>query len=366
MKELKSKIETALGKGDYGIANELLIEFFEKVVSKDSSKLKDFFEYRKQIKHKSKRPCVCLDDIAEDKLLAFFRNLDTNLWNLLPKAKPRKIKDLRAYQAHPQDPMLIDLVKPFVGAESSQLSMLGVHFDDKGIVATNAIKLVFLPKIANKKGTYCMTRKCFQSNSGELEYNDWKFPDYQNIIPKTDTTYDTFLLDIAKMRDLIHTLENNGIRRGGDVRLNFVCGDKKYLVIDAYANLLSALEAMAKLGQSQAKIWLESPHRPVIISASNASIEQISKLEESFVLLMPMAIGRDDSYTEFEKNMTLSDPVYDLDKGTFFFWKRAKKAVSFAPASPIKQPDAKAKKILIAKAKAAARIRILKLKKSAA
>ena len=149
--QLEKRIQEELAEGNDVIVYTLLVEYFESVVASNPSNFPKFLEWRSKIKNKRHRPCLCVEDLSEQSLQTFLKELKTNLWKAIPeKVKPKRIRDTSNYKAEPEDKLLENLVKPFAGTDSIQTSMLGINFDTNGITATNAIKLLFLPKV--KKG----------------------------------------------------------------------------------------------------------------------------------------------------------------------------------------------------------------------
>ncbi len=354
-KDLLNKINTEIKNQNGDLVRLLLRDYFNKVVLREPKKVATYFELRYKIPYKKHRPCICPEDYDEQTLANFYNKLPDNIWNLIPKnliAKPKKISSRKDYQADPEDKHLKNLVGPFVGKDTFQLSMMGVHFDEKGITATNARLLLFLPKIKEgKKGTYCMTSRCFKENQ-TAEITDRAFPNYLGVLPKLKTKYTTFLLDVHQQRTLIQTLDKNGFE--GNI-INYLYGKENYVAVHSKTILQPGLEAMAKLGYEKARLWIESPNKAMVLTAPEVTKKQL--VEKSVPLMLLMPFYRGENWKEFQSVLKPGDVLYDLEKNELRFFGNEKPAVRFGGGEYDKE-----RKLKLAKAKAAAqkqRIRIL-------
>ncbi len=360
MKErLERRLQEELDEGNQVIAYTLLVDYFESVVAPNPSAFPEFLAWRKKIKQKRHRPCMCQSDLSAESLQTFFKNLKTNLWDLIAeKAKPKRLKDASDYKAEPEDKKLESLVKPIAGTDALQMNMLGINFDSYGITATNAIMLLFLPKVKKgKKGVFCMTRKCFKENNEELIL-DVKFPDYKQILPNTETTYQTFELHVEDFRQLIYTLEANGFRKSDMTQLHFIYGDQ-IISVDAFKRFLPALETFKKLGEEKVKIWIHAHNKAIVLTETTAKLEELADLKTPFVLFMPVQTTSDGTIKDYMDGATYGSPIYDLDEQKLSFIGSKAKGV------PIRAID-KTKLLQIAKAKSKARLRVLQLRAVAA
>ncbi len=360
MKErLERRLQEELDEGNQVIAYTLLVDYFESVVAPNPSTFPEFLAWRKKIKQKRHRPCMCKSDLSAESLQTFFKNLKTNLWDLITdKAKPKRLKDASDYKAEPEDKKLESLVKPIAGTDALQMNMLGINFDSYGITATNAIMLLFLPKVKKgKKGVFCMTRKCFKENNDELIL-DVKFPDYKQILPNIETPYRTFELNIDDFRKLIYTLEANGFTKEGMTQLHFIYDDQ-IISIDAFKRFLPALETFKKLGEEKVKIWIHAHNKAIVLTKATTKLEELADLKTPFVLFMPVQTTNDGTIKDYMDGATYGSPIYDLDEQKLSFMGSKAKGV------PIRAID-KTKLLQIAKAKSKARLRVLQLKAVAA
>ncbi len=309
-----------------------LQDYFRKVVLREPEQIKTFFHLRNAIPNKKFRPCICTQDLREDVRRAFYERLEENLFSYIPKdslVQPRKLTDRRSYEADPDDKHLKDLVKPFISKDQLRPAMWGVNFSDKGTAITDAHRLLLLPKVkSGKKGTYCMTRKCFKDNDFKAEI-DSRYPDYAAILPQPEDEYNCFILEVKQIRFFIKTLESNGIISDSrEVRFNFVYGEDEYLRFNATKILLPMVETLGKLGHTQVKMWVTKHNAAVVFTGIDSNRNDISTAFQKELLLgMPLFAG--DNKAEFEESMDLGDLMIDLDKAKAWFNGAEGKTVAF-------------------------------------
>ena len=309
-----------------------LQDYFRKVVLREPEKIKTFFHLRNAIPNKKFRPCLCTEDLREDVRKAFYERLEDNLFAYIPKdslVKLRKLTDRSGYEADPDDKHLKDLIKPFVSKDQLRPAMWGVNFSDKGTAMTDAHRLLLLPKVkTGKKGTYCMTRKCFKDNDFQAEI-DSRYPDYAAILPQPEDEYQCFILDVQQIRYFIKTLENNGIVGSSRiVRFNFVYGADEYLRFNATKILLPMVETLGKLGHEKVKMWVTKHNAAVVFTGIDSTRKDIgTAFQKELLLGMPLFAG--DNRAEFEESTELGDLMIDLDAGKTWFNGAEGKTIAF-------------------------------------
>ena len=345
-----------------------LQDYFRKVVLREPAQIKTFFHLRNAIPNKKFRPCLCTEDLREDVRKAFYERLEENLFAYIPKdslVKLRKLTDRSSYEADPDDKHLKDLVKPFISKDQLRPAMWGVNFSDKGTAVTDAHRLLLLPKVKmGKKGTYCMTRKCFKDNDFQAEI-DSRYPDYVAILPQPEDEYQCFILDIPQIRFFIKTMESNGIIGSNRiVRFNFVYGADEYLRFNATKILLPMVETLGKLGHEKVKMWVTKHNAAVVFTGVDSTYNDISvAFQKELLLGMPLFAG--DNRAEFEESTELGDLMIDLDKGKTWFNGAEGKTLAFeAEIDKTESKTANKKQTTATKSKKtqAAKTKLLKIK----
>ena len=341
-----------------------LTDYFRKVVLRQPEKLRVYFEMRAAIPIAKFRPCICVEDYEKEVLENFYAKLNQNIWNLIPdklKANPRKLTLRSDYKADPEDKQLEQLIRPFVSTDHMRKAMHGVYFDENGIVATDAHLLLFMPgKKPDKKGIYCMTRKCFKDNDGN-SIVDAIYPKYREVLPKAKMKYKSYVLDISQMRKIIQTLKNNGFQKQKELAITFIYGDDEFIRFNTHKKLIPALETFAKLGHDKVKLWIYNNTSAGVFTAPDVSRKTLNEHGTDIVLVMPLYIG--DTWEDIQDNMLLGDLIYNLDEHSISFKGSDAEAVYF------ENEDDKTVRIKLAKAKAIAqkqRIRILEMERIAA
>ena len=358
--EIIDDFQKSVRASRFDAAQSYLKNYFETVVLREPEKVSKYLELRKEIPSTRYRPCICLEDYDEQILQRFFNHLSDSFWKLIPKnqiakvGKPRLLDD---YEATLEDDKLKRLIGPFASKDSYHLSLLGINFDDRGITATNAQILLFLPKVKKgKKGVYCLTTKCFKENDGEQEVNQ-NFPNYRAVMPKKESKYTTFELEVEPLIQLIKTFHSIGFKPKDVLILNLKIGNKT-AAFNAKEILLPCLETMRKLGHETVKIWFEAPDKALAVTPIKSTKEALIDLNSEIILAMPFFRGKTEK--EVKESLVPGDIIFDTEKRTLAF-HGSKHVIPFG-----KPPTNH--KLKLAKAKAAAqeqRIRILELQKAA-
>jgi len=359
--EIIGSFNKAIRAGSNEVAAAHAKSYFQKVVIRQPEKISTYFELRKKVSARF-RPCICMEHFEERVLKKFMAQLPENFWKMIPKdmiAKVRKAKDLSDFEPKEDDAKLKQLIAPFAGSDKFRMALLGVNFDDRGITATNAHALLFLPKVKKgKKGVYCMTRKCFKENDGN-DLLDIRFVEYQLVTPKGSDEYLSFELETAPLIQLIKTFDAIGYSPKNILAMNFQMG-KNQISFDAKNILLPILQTLRKLGHEKIKMWFLSSKKAVAFSAPDATIKSIVDFKTTFLLGMPFYRG--ETKAEMEETLIPGDIFFDIHKKTLRF-HGSPHIYQFG------KPDDKIKILKLAKAKAAAqkqRIRILELEGKAA
>jgi len=286
-------------------------------------------------------------------------------------AKWRTVKQV-AYSLVPGNEGLADILRPFVGKDELRPVMSLLYFDDSGVTATDAMKLIHISGKVDKeyRGTFdLMGRK----------KDEGKYPTYSAVVPKEPSVIEK--VDVALLYNYVKMLVDSNMlhKTTNQIRLRYGTKTKPDDVIAFNASfLLIGLEAMIKIGgetwyagltaSNRAVVWMNKPHK------------EVDPEKDTYVLLMPVMLINDnaegDSSYQHDSDWKRSIlTTYDfrsgevIDNGKPIDFRAVlggtqQKNVS-KPAT-VSKPEAPAPdrlRIAQAKAKAAAaRIRILTLK----
>ena len=233
----------------------------------------------------------------------FLENLDRNLWDLIPDQykKVRNEKPLK-FKADPKDENLQKIMAPFVGNYEIRVEEMGVYFDDYGMVATDRIKLLFIPEVSpNIRGSFCLTKKCEKNfNDGYDEIYGVEpfdqqvhkkfqasvsFPDYKKLIEELEIIpIDTVNLSALRVfcNALIksHLIENNH-----KVHLRFSSG---FIGVDP-KHLSAVATSFLRLGLSEISISCKSSTSPILCFEKGKQ-QDVKTLTATFGVLMPVQI----------------------------------------------------------------------------
>jgi hypothetical protein len=256
----------------------------------------------------------------------FVEHLEENIWDLIPQEdkKHSKIKPIE-WKANPKDEGLQKLVANFVSHDELREAILGVYFDEKGIVATDAFKLLFL-KTEQKtvRGIYCMSPSCWKNirenvKDGEglteleekkaEEYRKGKrgmYPDYQSVVnvePKQ-----IYSVDEEGLYGYVKTLKKAKIIRPKLFKVIIQAGSMLICLNGDFLEI--AIRTLLSVGHKELEIGVIAPNKPIILAPAG-NMEKARTLESDFVLLMPQAFD-DDKIKNGE--LIKGNLYYDLEK----------------------------------------------------
>lgn len=216
-------------------------------------------------------------------------------------AKWRTIKQV-AYSLVPGNEGLADILRPFVGKDELRPVMSLLYFDDAGVTATDAMKLIHLSGKVDKehRGTYdLMGRK----------KDEGRYPTYTAVVPKEPSVIEK--VDVPLLYNYVRMIVDSNMlnKTTNQIRFRYGTKTKPDDVIALNASfLLIGLEAMMKIGgqtwyagltqSNRAVVWMNKPHKDV------------DPEKDTYVLLMPVMIMNDDAD---------GDPSYQHDSD----WKRS-------------------------------------------
>lgn len=206
--------------------------------------------------------------------------MEYNNWDEIPlnwkNIKPiRKVK----YTNSPFDKGLISILEKIAGSEDLRPTMMGINFDENGIVATDANVLALLPSPNEKYfGNYGTTKQYLKHlaknrNPPETEgIIDGKYPNYMGIIPTENKN--TTRLDVFKMLQFCNVSSNvqtHKLSFSKAVYFDEESGDKKDLF---FINSLMkrAMEFFLKVGLKQ--IFVSISGSVVLFTENNSRIDR--------------------------------------------------------------------------------------------
>lgn len=286
-------------------------EYFDNEVRADFSKLKTLYEICMKADTKKAIPNFHLA-YEDDK---FFENLNTNLWHLIPDEfkKVSKVKKV-AYLLAPKNEGLKKITASFVSHDSLMRPIMNsLHFNEKGVVATDGHKMIFVKGTPETQGEYCLHTDCFKNfitkSDGHIESNkDFKYPNWQSIIPNSYRLI-TITINPDSIKSYLKAVDKAKI-------INEVSGLTIFRYTDSsneqqfigFKNhfLTDCIEAMQTMGHNELDFCLSDPSRAIII-VPKGNKELINYEGTDFCLLMPMMIS-----TDYNK-------MHPSNKGTIYF-----------------------------------------------
>jgi len=283
---LESQVRSVVEKNEHRSSADLLLgEYIDQIIAYPSL-LTRFLEFIQTLpaKYRSYFHIYDLDFTNSE----FFKNQTTNIWNLIPDSY-KKITDIKqlSFEPNPEDPNLKKIVEPFIGTNELRLMMQGVHFDEHGIVATNAHILIFIKRLAKQRGTYCMTKNCWEHSGREdaLEKKGEKYPNYPYVIPDN---HNFFPIHLDALREYCKVLSKakllNQTAQQGIFKLR-----EDFFGFNIHL-LLEAVESFMKLGYVYAEISFSSPNRAVVITPIHRHADA-KELKTDFILVMPLMLS---------------------------------------------------------------------------
>jgi hypothetical protein len=178
------------------------------------------------------------------------------LYELLPNILiyDKKIPKQLDWELDPSSEELFSILKPIVSDDDLRPIMAALNFDEHGVTATDAMKLIFLYGKTKKTGVYGANKIAFESSNFKkvgsyyIGKKDIRYPKYENVIPSRFT--DVITLDrkgVESLVKLLRTFKNASYYNlgTGGVQISLYSGEVNYFNIHY---LLDVLEVWLKLG----------------------------------------------------------------------------------------------------------------------
>jgi hypothetical protein len=126
-------------------------------------------------------------NIGKKKLIGLYELLPDVL--IYDKKTPKQLD----WELDPSSEELFAILKPIVGDDDLRPVMAALNFDENGVTATDAMKLIFLYGKTKKTGIYGANKIAFESSdfkkvgSYHIAKKDIRYPKYHNVIPSRFT-----------------------------------------------------------------------------------------------------------------------------------------------------------------------------------
>ena len=213
-------------------------------------------------------------------------------WNEAP-VRWKNVKAVRpvTFSINPYDKGLLSIVSAFTGDDDLRPIMSAIHFEDKGLVCTDAHKLLHIHfKQSDFKGNYPSldSAKAYGKNTSkediQKQLNEQKFPNWEAVIPKESTF--TYEIDTMKLYQYCKVAINYANKTTNQIAFKF---DKANRIGFNGKFLISSLETMMKIQKCpKLYIHLTEPSRSAILSFEKS----ISVTSSTYTLLMPVMLNR--------------------------------------------------------------------------
>lgn len=261
--------------------------YFRDIVSENPEEIRYIFQISEELPAKNKFNFSLASEDSEE-MQKFIHNANEkglSLWQLIPD-EYKNITNISKIQwmPEPENEGLKKIVSPYVATDDLRPNMLGVHFEETGITATDAHRMIFLPAKVVRQGNYCMTRQCWNYEAQVKESN---YPNYKAVIP-----YDfSYTIDIYPevLIEFLNTVEKAELINNTTEIVAFRFGDN--MIGFKLSFLRTAMKTMLQLGYREITIGLNDISRPVIfIGKGNLHEYNKNQFNVPFVLLMPMLL----------------------------------------------------------------------------
>jgi len=296
-------------------------KYFTEIVIDNPEKIKDYFSIVKQIGKKDRVPIYQYFEKNYQSwwdnkpFHNFVANLKTNFWNLIPDeykyVNDKDIKEIK-FEKSPDDANLVTIMSEFTANDYMRLPLATINFDEEGIVATDAHKLLYIHGKPQKKGMYCITKECMKLSDKKNLSKDYQYPNYKEIIPyKNNHSYKinaisilTYINALLKAQ-IISDKDNSKAVVGFKFDYNEKTEDyNRYIAFNALF-LKESIEAMLKLGHKELAILLSSRNRASLI-VPYESIDKfngyVNPPKTDFALIMPVMMVEDDKNAKYIYN----------------------------------------------------------------
>lgn len=209
---------------------------------------------------------------------------------------------------NPMDKGLDSIISPFLGKDELRPVMNGINFDDNGITATNAHILITLP-YPNKKydGVYDVN-KAKKTKSDEVLLINEKYPNYEAVIPKSETAGTPYLIDVYKLLQYTKTALNytNKVTHA----IAFKYGEDERIGVNGKF-LSQVLTTALKLGHKKIYVFIQTSNRALVLSPN----KNYELGNDELLLTMPVMLT---SAYETITGYGTSDPDYNRSLKAYF------------------------------------------------
>lgn len=248
--------------------------------------------------------------------------LITNNWNEVP-VRWKNVKAVRpvTFSINPFDKGLQSIVKVFTGDDQLRPIMSGIRFEEKGLVVTDAHKLLHL---AYKHSDFIGNYPSFNSQKAYGKYttkediqkqlNEGKFPNWEAVIPR-NSEY-VYEIDTMKLYQYCKVAINYANKTTHQVKFKF---ENKAIGFNVKF-MIDSLEAMMKIQKAPILfIHLTEPSRAAILSFEKS----FSVVSSTYTLLMPVHIfeaseNPSPKYKSFTQIYGAADIDFNKSLGCYF------------------------------------------------
>lgn len=268
--------------------------YFNEIVKQDPSKLKDLLDVSEKATTERGRFNLSWIVLNED-----FESLENNLWDYLPEVKLKKVKAV-PYSLDAKSKGLGKITKPFTADDDFRPMLVTSHFDEQGVVCTDAYKLLFLKGKTKEQGDYCTTKQCIEVVNNDhtckeeglkVECKNSTYPNWKALIPSVSSSI-AYSVDIDSVRLYIKTLSRHNVFNNILELIVLRYGEEEIVFKASF--LLTCLETMKMLGYSKVDFLFSTPSRASIIVPHGNKDKMPENWETtfgtSFCLLMPMEL----------------------------------------------------------------------------
>lgn len=231
------------------------------------------------------------------------------------KVEEYSLPKTKVIQTKPDDKNFMDIHSDFTGNDELRPVMMGTHFDENGVVSTNAHLMLITPyrgDVAKLEGNFCHTKKCIEENKENKDsVTNGKFPNWQYVIPKSNTEYN---MNTAAVYDFIKNSTNYELMNAVTNTLVFKYGEEKIGFNARF--LIICINAMSELGHKELSIAIGTSNRAALI-IPKGRLQDVNNLKTDFALLMPMML---DTVVEYYGEFNLENSCYtDPNELTYCF-----------------------------------------------
>ena len=240
-------------------------------------------------------------DGSASPVMKWLKEQDKNVFDVV-KVEEYSLPKTKVIQTNPDDKNFMDIHSDFVNYDNTARTiMMATHFNENGIVSTDAHKMLITPYRGNSKkleGNFCHTKKCIEYYKSKKITSDDRFPAWKQVIPLSNIEYEMnaaavydFIKNAIKY-ELMNTVTNSLVFKYGEEKIGF------------NANLmLTCIQGMSELGHKELSIAISTPSRAALI-IPKGRLEDANNLKTDFALLMPVMLSNyswEDDMTYFGK-----------------------------------------------------------------